>query len=67
MNNTYFYSSNGMEVENVLRILKRWRADQILNSKVVAYVHDRDGETRKLLTEILPGKRELLNLNHVMK
>jgi hypothetical protein len=33
----------------------------------VAYVHDRDGKKRKLLTKIWPGKRELLDFNHVMK
>jgi hypothetical protein len=63
----YFHSSNGMKVEGVRWIVNRLRADQTLNSKVVAYVRDRDGKTRKLLTKIWPGKRELLDLNHVMK
>jgi hypothetical protein len=63
----YFHSSNSMAVESVRRIVTRWRVDQTLHSKVVAYVHDRDGKTRKLLTKIWPGKREILDLNHVMK
>jgi hypothetical protein len=63
----YFHSSNGMEVEGIRRIVNRWRANQTLNSKVVAYVHDRDGKMGKLLTKIWPGKRELLGLNYVMK
>jgi hypothetical protein len=63
----YFHSSNGMEVEGIRRIVNRWRANQALNSKVVAYLHDRDGKTGKLLTKIWPGKRELLGLNNVMK
>jgi hypothetical protein len=49
---TFFHSSNSMAVEGVRRIVSRWRADQTLNSKSVAYVHDRDGKTRKLLTKI---------------
>jgi hypothetical protein len=56
-----------MAVEGVRRIVSRWRADQTLNSKVVAYVHDRDGKTRKLLTKIWPRKCEILDLNHTMK
>jgi hypothetical protein len=63
----YFHSSNSMAVEGIRRIVSRWRADQTLNSKVVAYVHDRDGKARKLLTKIWPGKGELLDLNHVIK
>jgi hypothetical protein len=56
-----------MEVEGVRRTVNRCHADKTLNSKVVAYVHDRDGKTKKLLAKIWPGKRELLDLNHAMK
>jgi hypothetical protein len=45
----YFLSFNGMKVESIRRIVNRWREDENLNTKIIAYVHDRDGKTRKLL------------------
>jgi hypothetical protein len=48
----YFHASNSMPVDGVRRIVSRWRADQTLNSKVVAYVRVRNGKMRKLLTKI---------------
>jgi hypothetical protein len=63
----YFRSSDSMAVEGVRRIVSRWRADQTLNSKTVAYVNDCDRKTRKLLTKIWPGKREILDLNNITK
>jgi hypothetical protein len=56
-----------MTVNGVRRIVSWWRADQTLNSKIVAYVHDHNGKMRKLLTKIWRRKREILDLNHVMK
>jgi hypothetical protein len=63
----YFHSSDEMEVEGVRRIADRWRQDENLNTRIVAYVHDRDGKTRKLLGKLWPGKQELLDPNHVIK
>jgi hypothetical protein len=63
----YFGPSNGMEVEGVRRIIRRWQTHEpATNAKVSAYVHDRDAKTRKLLRELW-NKPELLDPNHILK
>jgi hypothetical protein len=65
-NGNDFHSSDGMEVGSARHVAKRWREDQILNAKVMIYVHDCDGKTRKLLGKLWSSKQELLDPNHVI-
>jgi hypothetical protein len=59
---TYCGPSNGMEVEGVRRLIRRWKDD----SRVVAFCHDRDAKTASTIRELW-GIDELLYKNHVTK
>jgi hypothetical protein len=56
-----------MGFDGVRCIINRWREDQDLNAKIIAYVLDRDGKRRDLLEKLWPGKQELFDSNHVIK
>jgi hypothetical protein len=58
----YTGPSNGMEVEGIHRLIPRWKDD----SRVVAFCHDRDAKTAKVIREKW-GIDELLDKNHVTK
>jgi hypothetical protein len=58
----YHGPSNGMEVEGVRRLIRRWKDDP----KVVAFCHDRDAKTARIIRELW-GIAEFLDKNHVTK
>jgi hypothetical protein len=63
----HFHYVHGMEVEGVRGIDDRWCEDQKLNTKIMAYVRDCDGKTRKLHAGLWLWKQELLDSDHIVK
>jgi hypothetical protein len=62
----YFGPSNGMEVEDLRRIMDRWRTDPIFDAQVEGHVHDREAKTRPLMRELW-DQPEFLDANHSLK
>jgi hypothetical protein len=55
-----FHSSNGMEVEDVRCVVSGWGKDHDFNARALAYIHNRDGTSRRLHGELWPGSSDYL-------
>lgn len=55
--------SNMMEVEGIKRMIPRWKED----SRIYAYVHDKDSKSKKAIDASGWDIRELIDKNHLMK
>lgn len=59
----YTGSSNGMEIDCLKKMIKRWKN----NNKVISYSNDRDGKTKNVMKEMSWVIAEIIDLNHAMK
>lgn len=55
--------SNAMEVEALKVLVPRWKSD----SRVIAYCHDKDSKSRKVIEELGWKIKEMIDTNHAIK
>lgn len=55
--------SNAMEVEALKVLVPRWKGD----SRVIAYCHDKDSKSRKVIEELGWKIKEMIDTNHAIK
>ena len=61
--NPFAGPSNAMEVEGIRRMIPRWIHDK----RIIAYVHDKDAKSRKLINELGWNITEIIDSNHAVK
>lgn len=61
--NKFTGPSNAMEVEGIRRMIPRWINDK----RIIAYVHDKDSKSRKLINQLGWNVTEIIDSNHAVK